>query len=287
MSRVAFVNGAYVPFAAASVHVEDRGLQFADSIYEGIAVVNGRCIDEAPHWDRLERSLRELRQAMPMDRTALSRHTHETIRRNRVRQGVAYIQITRGVTRRDHPFPRSDLIQTIIITARRGDPAKSKAAREQGVTVKTVPDIRWGRRDIKTTALIANVLAKQAAKEAGAYEAWLVDEHGFVTEGASTNAWIVDPEGVLTTRALSHALLPGVTRKTVIALAEARQMRIAERPFTVDEAKKAREAFITSAGNYVTPVVSIDGAPVGDGRPGPLARLLGRAYLREIAGIGD
>lgn len=285
MSRIAFVNGAYVPFASACVHVEDRGLQFADSIYEGIAVVNGHCIDEKGHWDRLERSLRELRQSMPMDRSALSRHTQETVRRNRVRQGVAYIQITRGVTRRDHPFPRPDLLQTIIITARRLDLTKSRAAGSPGVAVKTVPDIRWGRRDIKTTALIANVLAKQAAREAGAYEAWLVDQEGLVTEGASTNAWIVAADGALITRALSHALLPGVTRKTVIALAEARQMKVIERSFTVEEAIGAREAFITSAGNFVTPVTSIDGHPVGDGKAGPVATQLRQAYLQEIAGI--
>ncbi|MCC6920420.1 MAG: D-amino-acid transaminase [Alphaproteobacteria bacterium] len=285
MSRIAFVNGAYVPFAHASVHVEDRGLQFADSIYEGIAVANGRCIDEEPHWDRLERSLRELRQAMPMDRTALSWHAQETVRRNRVRHGVAYVQITRGVARRDHPFPRADLLQTVIITARRFDPARAKASGEGGVAVKTMPDIRWGRRDIKTTALIANVLAKQAAREAGAYEAWLVDEQGFVTEGASTNAWIVDADGVLTTRALSHALLPGCTRKTVLGLAADRQMRVAERSFSVADTKAAREAFITSAGNYVTPVISIDGQPVGDGKPGPVTQALRRAYIEEFVEI--
>jgi D-alanine transaminase len=274
-----------VPFAHASVHIEDRGLQFADSIYEGIAIVGGRCIDEAPHWDRLERSLRELRQAVPMDRAALSLHTHETIRRNRVRYGVAYIQITRGVTRRDHPFPRPDLLQTIIITARRLDSDKSRVSAEQGVAVVTVPDIRWGRRDIKTTALIANVLAKQAAREVGAYEAWLVDPDGLVTEGASTNAWIVDRDGVLTTRALSHALLPGVTRRTVLALAEGRQMLFAERAFTAEDAISAREAFITSAGNFVTPVIAIDGRPIGDGKPGPVAIALREAYLQEIAKI--
>lgn len=285
MSRIAFVNGAYVPFASACVHVEDRGLQFADSIYEGIAVVGGRCIDEKGHWDRLERSLRELRQSMPMDRAALARHTQETVRRNRVRQGVAYIQITRGVTKRDHPFPRADLLQTIIITARRLDLTRSRATGGQGVAVKTVPDIRWGRRDIKTTALIANVLAKQAAREAGAYEAWLVDPDGFVTEGASTNAWIVASDGTLITRALSHALLPGVTRKTVIALAEAHQLRVVERSFTVEDALSAREAFITSAGNFVTSVTSIDGHAVGDGRIGPVATQLRAAYLQEIAGF--
>jgi len=279
MSRIAYVNGRYVPFAEATVHVEDRGLQFADSIYEVFAVRDGRSLDAEGHWARLERSLRELGQGMPLSRVALGHHVDETVRRNRVRNGLAYLQVTRGVAKRDHPFPPPDLPQTVIITARRTDRAKADAAAETGIAVATMPDGRWSRCDIKTTALIANVLAKQAAREQGAYEAWLVDADGYVTEGASTNAWIVTNDGTLVTRALSNAILPGVTRGSVKALAEARQMKIEERPFTVAEALAAREAFITSAGSFVLPVVKIDGQAVGDGRPGRISGDLRAAYL--------
>lgn len=279
MSRIAYVNGRYVPFAQATVHVEDRGLQFADSIYEVFAVRDGRSLDAEGHWTRLERSLRELGQGMPLSRVALSHHVDETVRRNRVRNGLAYLQVTRGVAKRDHPFPPPDLPQTVIITARRTDRAKADAAAETGIAVATMPDGRWSRCDIKTTALIANVLAKQAAREQGAYEAWLVDADGYVTEGASTNAWIVTNDGTLVTRALSNAILPGVTRGSVKALAEARQMKIEERAFTVAEALAAREAFITSAGSFVLPVVKIDRQAVGDGRPGRISGDLRAAYL--------
>ncbi|MFT3808601.1 MAG: D-amino-acid transaminase [Micropepsaceae bacterium] len=279
MSRIAYVNGRYVPFAEAAVHIEDRGLQFADSIYEVFAVRDGRALDAEGHWARLERSLKELGQGIPQSRVALSRHVNETIRRNRVRNGLAYLQITRGVARRDHPFPPADLPQTVIITARRTDRAKADAAAASGIAVVTMPDGRWARCDIKTTALVANVLAKQAAREQGAYEAWLVDKGGFVTEGASTNAWIVTRDGTLVTRALSNAILPGVTRASVKALAEARQMKVEERAFTIAEALAAREAFITSAGSFVLPVVKIDGQAVGDGRPGQVSGDLREAYL--------
>lgn len=282
MSRVAFVNGAYVPFARASVHVEDRGLQFGDSVYEVFAVVGGRCIDEQPHWDRLARSLDEIGQDLPMSVAALSAHVHETIRRNKVRHGLAYIQVTRGVSRRDHAFPRADLMQTIIITARRTDPAKAEALAAKGIAVTTIPDGRWDRCDIKTTSLLANVLAKQAARDAGSYEAWLVDRDGFVTEGSSTNAWIVDGAGRLVTRSLSAAILPGVTRLAIMSLAQERGMPIVERAFTVAEAQAAREAFITSAGSFVTGVVMIDGQTVGDGVPGPITLGLRHAYRDAI-----
>lgn len=279
MSRIAFVNGHYVPFADAMVHVEDRGLQFADSIYEVFAVRDGRLLDAPGHWARLERSLKELRQVMPMRAAALEAHIRETVRRNRVRNGLAYLQITRGVAKRDHPFPAPGLPQTVIITARRIDRAKADAGAEKGIAVITLPDQRWGRCDIKTTALIPNVLAKQAAREAGAYEAWLVDRDGFVTEASSANAWIVTLEGTLVTHAISNAILPGITRASVKELAEARQLNVEERPFTPDEARAAREAFITSAGNFVMPVVRIDDHPVGDGMPGPVSRALRADYL--------
>lgn len=281
MSRVAFVNGRYVPFSEAGVHVEDRGLQFADSIYEVFAIQAGEPMDEAGHWARLERSLGELRQPLPMSKVSFAAHLRQLVRRNRVRDGLVYLQVTRGVARRDHPFPRTETPQTVIMTARRRDVTKSDAAAAAGVAVSTMPDIRWGRCDIKTTALISNVLAKQAAREAGAYEAWLVDEYGLVTEGASTNAWIVDDQGVLVTRNLSQDILPGVTRHSVLDLARERQMAVTERPFSLTEAKGAREAFLTSAGAFVTPVISIDGIPVGQGVPGPVAKALRAAYLAE------
>jgi D-alanine transaminase len=279
MSRVAFVNGQYVPFESASVHVEDRGLQFGDSIYEVFAVRDGRLLDADGHWSRLKRSLGELRQKVPMDVPALAGHVAETVKRNRVRNGLAYLQITRGVTKRDHPFPAADLPQTVIITARRTDRVKAEANAETGIAVVTMPDQRWARCDIKTTALIANVLAKQTAREAGAVEAWLVDGQGQVTEGASTNAWIVTSDGALVTRSLSNAILPGVTRASVLALAEARQLRIVERAFTPEEAKSAAEAFITSAGTFVLPVVKVDGHVIGNGRPGPITVALRADYL--------
>lgn len=279
MSRTAYVNGRYVPFAQAMVHVEDRGLQFADSIYEVFAVRDGRILDAAGHWTRLERSLRELKQGLPMAVASLAGHVDEVVRRNRVRNGLAYLQVTRGVAKRDHPFPPPGLPQTVIITARRTDRARADAMAENGIAVVTAPDLRWARCDIKTTALIANILAKQSAREAGAHEAWLVDDDGLVTEGSSTNAWIVTADGVLVTRALSHDILAGVTRASAIALASARQLRVEERPFSVAEARQAREAFITSAGTFVQPVVRIDGHAIGDGRPGPISRALRADYL--------
>ncbi len=279
MSRIAFVNGRYVPFTEAMVHIEDRGLQFADAIYEVFAVRDGRLLDAEGHWKRLERSLGELRQGVPMAMDSLAGHVAETVRRNRVRNGLAYLQVTRGVAKRDHPFPPAGLPQTVIITARRIDRAKADAAAEAGIAVITAPDQRWARCDIKTTALIANVLAKQAAREAGAYEAWLVDDDGLVTEGSSSNAWIVTGDGVLVTRSLSHAILPGITRASVLQLASARQLKVEERAFTPAEARAAREAFITSAGSFVLPVVRIDGQAIGEGRPGPITQALRADYL--------
>lgn len=279
MSRVAFVNGQFVPFEDARVHVEDRGLQFADSIYEVFAVRDGRILDAKGHWTRLERSLREVRQGLPMAISALAGHVAETISRNRIRNGLAYLQITRGVAKRDHPFPSSDLAQTVIITARRTDRAKADAMAAAGIAVITLPDQRWDRCDIKTTALVANVLAKQTAREQGAHEAWLIDGNGMVTEGASTNAWIVTSEGDLVTRSLSNAILAGVTRSSVLALAAERQLRIVERAFTPAEAKAASEAFITAAGTFVLPVVRIDGHVLGQGSPGPVSTALRADYL--------
>ena len=282
MSRVAYVNGRFVPHADATVHVEDRGYQFADGVYEVWSVVDGRLADFDGHMERLGRSLDELRIRRPMSRAALTNVLRETVRRNRLKHGLLYLQVTRGTARRDHPFPSPDTPPSVVATCKPLDPAAVENKARAGVAVVTHPDIRWGRCDVKTVGLLPNVLAKQAARERGAAEAWLVDELGFVTEGSSTNAWIVDAEGVLRTRDTNCNILRGITRKTLIDLVREEGLELAERPFTVDEAKQAREAFYTAASAWVTPVVSIDGARIGDGKPGPLTLRL-RALYNERA----
>ncbi len=278
MPRIAYVNGRYLPFADARVSVEDRGFQFADSVYEVCEVRAGRLVDERRHIARLERSLGELRIARPMAPAALSVVLHETVRRNRVVDGIVYLQISRGVARRDFAFPAPGLKPTLVVTARGSDVARLARMAAEGVAVISVPDIRWGRVDIKSTALLPNVLAKQAAREQGAREAWLVDADGFVTEGASSNAWIVTDDGTLVTRPLGPDILPGVTRAGVRELAATQGLTLTERPFTLAEAYAAREAFITSASQIVLPVTRIDGRPIGTGAPGPTALALRRAY---------
>ena len=281
MPRLAYVNGRYAPLAEASVHVEDRGFQFADGVYEYWSVMDGRLADAAGHLDRLERSLSELRIAMPMSRAALVRVLHETVRRNRVRDGSIYLQVTRGAARRDHPFPAPGTAPSVVAIARPADFEAMAARAAQGVAVLTQPDIRWGRCDIKTVGLLPNVLAKQAAREAGAFEAWLVDADGYVTEGSSTNAWIVDREGRLRTRDLDANILRGITRKTLMDLAVELQMTVVEAPFTVEDAKGAKEAFFTAASAFITPVVAIDGEKIGDGRPGPISSRLRTLYFDQ------
>lgn len=278
MSRIAYVNGAYLPHATAGVHVEDRGYQFGDGVYEVCEVRAGSMVDERRHMERLVRSLNELRIRLPMPLAALGVVLRETIRRNRVRHGLVYLQVTRGVARRDHYFPAASTPPSIVVTARSVDPAKGEAVARQGIAVITVPDNRWERVDIKTIGLLPNVLAKQAAVQAGAREAWFVDASGHVTEGGSTNAWIVTGEGRLVTRPAESGILRGITRTVMLEVAEMLQLRVEERPFTVAEALAAREAFVTSATNFATPVVRIDGHPIGDGRPGPVARALRENY---------
>jgi D-alanine transaminase len=279
MSRVAYVNGAYVRQSAATVHIEDRGFQFADGVYEVWSVQDGRLLDTEGHFARLDRSLGELEMRAPMSRPALEAVLAETLRRNRVRFGIIYLQITRGAAPRDHAFPAPDTRPSIVVTARAIDPRALEARVQAGVAVVTMPDIRWGRCDIKSVALLPNVLAKQAAREAGAFEAWLVDKEGYVTEGASTTAWIVDPNGRLRTRKLGFDVLPGVTRETLLRVAQERQMPVFEEAFTVPEAKRALEAFMSSASGVVVPVVSIDGVQIGDGAPGPITLALRAAYF--------
>ena len=274
MSRIAYVNGRYLPLAAATVNVEDRGYQFSDGVYEVCEVRGGRLIDERRHMERLQRSLSELRIAMPMSLASLSVILHETTRRNRVRWGIVYLQITRGVARREHAFPPAGTAPSIVATARNLDLTGAERAAAEGVSVVSVPDNRWGRVDIKSVSLLPNVLAKQAAREQGAREAWFVDRDGRVTEGSSSNAWIVTRDGAVVTRHADHAILDGITRTVVLKVLAAHGLRLEERPFTLDEAHLAREAFITSASQIVLPVVKIDGRPVGNGSPGLVATAL-------------
>jgi D-alanine transaminase len=281
--RIAYVDGRYVPLANAYVHIEDRGLQFADGVYEGIAVAGGRLLDLDGHMKRLERSTRELSIPMPMPRGAFEIVLHETVRRNRVRDGFLYIQITRGAMKRDHAIPAT-AYPSLIVTVRPVDQVGFNRRAAEGIAVTTEPDIRWGRCDIKTTGLTANILAKTAGRAKGAYEVWLVDRDGMVTEGSSTTAWIVTTDGRILTRDLKSNILPGVTRASLIrALAGAgANTKLEERAFSVADAKAAQEAFITAASAWAVPVITIDGARVGDGKPGPVTRRL-QALYREAA----
>jgi len=278
LSRIAYVNGRYVPHRSASVHIEDRGYQFADGVYEVCEIRDGSLIDATRHLDRLDRSLSELSIAWPMSRAALLQVLGEVARRNHVRNGMVYLQVTRGVARRDHYFPNPAVPPALVVTARSADPTAADRSAAAGVGVITVPENRWERVDIKTVGLLPNVLAKQKAREAGAREAWFVDRDGFVTEGGSTNAWIVTRDGVLVTRPASLGILKGITRTVVLEVAAADGIRVEERGFTVAEAREAREAFITAATTLVMPVVTLDGHPVGDGKPGPVTQALRRRF---------
>jgi D-alanine transaminase len=281
MSRIAYVNGRYRPWRDATVHIEDRGYQFSDGVYEVCEVRGGRMVDERRHMARLERSLGALRIPMPMSPAALGIVMRETIRRNRVNSGIVYLQISRGVARRDHAFPPSGTAPAVVVTARSLDGAGNEAMAAKGVAVVTVPDNRWARVDIKSIALLPNVLAKQVAREQGAREAWFVDRDGNVTEGSSSNAWIVTADGKVVTRAADSAILRGITRDVLIGAISAQGLTFEERPFTVAEALAAREAFLTSASQIVMPIVKIDGMPVGDGKPGPVSRALRQAFHRH------
>jgi D-alanine transaminase len=273
MSRIAYVNGQYVPHAQAQVAIEDRGFQFADGVYEVCEVRAGRLVDESRHMARLDRSLNELRIARPMSPAALAIVLRETIRRNRVGDGIVYLQVTRGVARRDFPFPPAGTRPSLVVTARNTDNARIDQTAADGIAVITVPDIRWQRVDIKSVALLPNVLAKQAARDKDAREAWLVDAQGRVTEGASSNAWIVSRDGKLITHPLGRDILPGITRSVVIDVIKAQGLTFEERAFSVEEAYAATQT--------VMPVVSIDGRPVGNGAPGLIASALRRDYHRH------
>ena len=283
MPRQAYVNGRYLPHGAASVHIEDRGYQFADGVYEVVPVAAGILVDEEPHLDRLERSLRELRMAMPMSRAAIKLVSRELMRRNGLSNGFLYMQVTRGVAPRDHKFPKAAR-PALVMTTRQMQPPSPENL-NNGVSVITVPDIRWQRRDIKSVSLLPNVLAKQEAVEAGCFEAWMVDPDGLVTEGTSTNAWIVTRDDRLVTRDANHAILNGITRLALLKLAEAEGLAFEERPFSVDEALGAREAFLTSSTNFVMPVTRIDDKPIGNGHPGILTMKIRETYMDYIRSL--
>jgi D-alanine transaminase len=278
MSRIAYVNGRYQPWRDATVHVEDRGYQFSDGVYEVCEVRGGRMVDERRHMARLERSLDALRIAMPMSPASLGVVMRATIRRNRVENGIVYLQISRGVARRDHAFPPAGTAPAVVVTARSLDIAGNEATAEKGVAVVTVPDNRWGRPDIKSISLLPNVLAKQTAREQGAREAWFVDRDGTVTEGSSSNAWIVTADRKVVTRAADTAILRGITREVLLGAIAAEGLTFEERRFSVAEALAAREVFLSSASQIVMPIVKIDGKPVGNGKPGPVARALRQVF---------
>ncbi len=284
MSRIAYVNGQYVPHRDAFVHIEDRGYQFADGVYEVFALHHGRLVGEKGHLDRLGHSLRELRIDWPMSRPALQVVIRETARRNRVHNGIVYLQITRGVARRDHPFPK-DVESSLVLTARRAPPIDKEKLR-QGVGVITIPDIRWKRHDIKSVSLLPNILGKQQAREADAYEAWMVNDEGMVTEGTSSNAWIVTKGGELVTHNASYAILNGITRLSVLEAATEAGIKFSERPFSVDEALEAKEAFVTSSTSHVTAITSIDGKSVGNGHIGELTSKMLDLYVDFIEAKG-
>ncbi|WP_306027402.1 D-amino-acid transaminase [Stappia sp. MMSF_3263] len=287
MSRIAYVNGRYVRHAEAAVHIEDRGYQFADGVYEVCEIWQGKIVDERRHLDRLERSLRELSIRMPMSRAALSQILRQVVRKNLVRDGIVYMQVTRGVARRDHVFPPADTPPALVITAKPVRPAAGEKAAEQGVAVITVPENRWDRVDIKTVGLLPNVLAKQKAREAGAKEAWFVDADGMVTEGGSTNAWIVTRDNCLVTRPAQSGILKGITRQVVLDMIERAGLTFDERPFSVEEARQAKEAFITAASTLVMPVVRVDDTTIGNGHPGETTMELRKMFhkVSELSSV--
>ena len=281
MSRIAYVNGRYVPHGDAAVHIEDRGYQFADGVYEVCEVAGGNLIDMTRHMDRLNRSLSELQIDWPVDRKALERILRETVARNRVHNGLVYLQVTRGVAKRDHVFPVAGTPSALVVTAKRTDPSIAAKKFESGVGVITVPENRWDRVDIKTVGLLPNCMARQKAKEQGAVEAWFVDEDGMVKEGGATNAWIVTADGTLVTRPAEHGILRGITRTTAIDAAKSIGLNVEERHFSVEEAQSARESFITAATTLIMPVVSIDGKSVANGHPGGVVSQLREAFIAQ------
>ena len=283
MARYAYVNGRYVPHDEGAVHIEDRGFQFADGVYEVIPIVDDCMIDAGPHLDRLDRSLSEMSITPPMSRKVLELVMDELIARNGVSDGLIYLQVTRGVAPRDHKFPKG-IQPSIVMTTKRVKFLGQKKLSD-GVKVITIPDIRWTRCDIKTVSLLPNCMGKTEAFEAGAYEAWQVDRDGYVTEGTSSNAWIVTADNKLLTRPATHDILRGITRQSLLRIAEEEGLSFEERAFTVEEARTAREAFVSSATSFVTPVVQVDDHVIANGNPGSLSCRLQGWYLDYCAGL--
>ncbi|VVT19342.1 D-amino-acid transaminase [Rhizobium sp. EC-SD404] len=279
MSRIAYVNGRYLPHGAAAVHVEDRGYQFADGVYEVCEVRQGFIVDMTRHLDRLARSLSELQMDWPLGRDAFKLVLREVVRRNRVRNGLVYLQVTRGVARRDHVFPNATTMPSLVVTAKKTDPRVVRAKVEKGISVITVPENRWDRVDIKTVGLLPNVLARQKAKTQGAQEAIFVDADGTIKEGAATNVWIVSEDGILMTRPADHGILRGITRATVMDVAAKLDLKVEERAFTVEEAKRAREMFLTAATSVVIPIVTLDGTTIANGHPGTMSAEMRDAFF--------
>jgi D-alanine transaminase len=279
MSRIAYVNGQYVRHSEAAVHIEDRGFQFADGVYEVCEVRQGLIVDLTRHLTRLDRSLGELRMASPMNRAALTLVIREVLRRNRVRNGIFYMQVTRGAARRDHFFPAADTPPTLTITAKSVDPSVAARKYASGIKVITVPENRWDRVDIKSVGLLPNVLAKQQARDAGAHDAIYVDRSSVVMEGASSNVWIVTADGTLVTRPAEHGILRGIARTTLIDVAAKIGLKVSEREFKVEEMLAAREVFFTSATGICVPIVEIDGKPVANGHPGSASAAIRDAFF--------
>ena len=278
MSRIAYVNGCYSPHNKAQLHIEDRSTQFSDGVYEVIAVIDGKLIDSELHYQRLLRSLAELKIELPMTTGVLDSILKEVVRLNRLRSGLCYLQVSRGSAPRNHSFPLQAKA-SVVATARHSQPAGGNFA-ESGVAIITTSDLRWKRRDIKSVSLLPNVLAKEDAVQHGAFEAWLVEPEGdkVVIEGSSSNAWIVDQDGQIITHPEGPKILSGVTRNRIIALTKKSDLRILEKPFTVSQAKVASEAFITSTSSFVVPVIKIDGCTIGQGTPGPITKVLAKIY---------
>ncbi|TPW27766.1 D-amino-acid transaminase [Pararhizobium mangrovi] len=279
--RIVYVNGNYVPESEATVSVFDRGFLFADAVYEVTAVVGGKLIDFDGHVTRLKRSVAELSMPAEVDEAKLRGIHEELVSRNDIDEGLVYLQLTRGAADRDFLYPDTSTTPTLVLFTQKKAVVENPAA-ERGMAVVSLPDLRWDRRDIKTVQLLYPSMAKMEAKAQGADDAWLVED-GMVTEATSANAYIVTGDGTIVTRGLSNAILHGITRRAVLALAEEAGLKVEERGFTIDEAKAAREAFVTSASAFVMPVVSIDGAKIGDGSVGPLARRLRGIYLEALA----
>lgn len=283
MSRIAYVNGQYRDMRDASVNIEDRGYQFSDGVYEVCEIRGGKVVDMPRHLARLQRSLHELRIEMPMPLAALEIVIHETVRRNRVTYGIVYLQVTRGVSRRDHAFPVNPVKPALVVTARGLSFQKNQETAAKGIGVITTPENRWPRVDIKSVSLLPNVLAKQQARENNAYEAWFVDGDGHVTEGSSSNAWIITKDGKVVTRSADSGILAGITRAVLTEVLASLQIKLEERPFTPAEAYEAAEAFVTASSQIVMPVVRIDGRSIGNGKPGAISMRLREEFHRFSA----